>query len=146
MLPCSTVCANWLLYGVQPEKVRKGLVPGRCSGKVHQSHTLGFTGRRVLVSRQWSGKTLADHRADQKDWIRAALAEACSDLPEVDTGRYLYQIARKDDPDVPPVLVRVMAAIELRTRHKAVLRRALGPPGHVPATQINNPPGKGESK
>src|SRR6201999_3340410 len=50
-LPCSPTCANWLLYGVQPDKAKPGLVPGRCTGKVHQADPLGFTGRRVLISR-----------------------------------------------------------------------------------------------
>jgi hypothetical protein len=31
-----------------------------------------------------------------------------------------------------------MSAIELRKRHKAMLRQALAPPGAVPAIQINN--------
>ncbi|WP_322778284.1 replication initiator, partial [Frankia sp. Cas4] len=56
--PCSPGCANWLRYGVQPKNPRGGLVPGRCKGKVHRRETLGFGGRRVLVSRKWSGKTL----------------------------------------------------------------------------------------
>jgi Replication initiator protein, pSAM2 len=55
-LPCSPSCANWLLYGVQPDNTKPGLIPGRCTGKVHQADTLGFTGRRVLISRNWSGK------------------------------------------------------------------------------------------
>jgi len=37
---------------------------------------LGYAGRRVLVSRKWSGKTLDDHRADRKAWLMARL-----DLP-----------------------------------------------------------------
>jgi hypothetical protein len=35
-LPCSPSCANWLLYGVQPDNPKPGLIPGRCTGKVHQ--------------------------------------------------------------------------------------------------------------
>ncbi len=79
VLPCSPTCANWLLYGVQPKDTKRGLVPGRCKGKVHQPETLGFTGRRVLVSRAWSGKTLADHRADNRDWIKTILAGHLTD-------------------------------------------------------------------
>jgi hypothetical protein len=74
VLPCSPSCANWLLYGVQPDKTKPGLVPGRCVGKVHQADTLGFTGRRVLISRNWSGKTLTDHRHDNHTWVKAILA------------------------------------------------------------------------
>ena len=67
--PCSPRCANWLRYGIQPKNARPGLVPGCCKGKAHDADHLGYAGRRVLVSRKWSGKTLADHRADRKDWL-----------------------------------------------------------------------------
>jgi len=79
ILPCSPSCANWLLYGVQPGKAKPGLVPGRCVGKVHQADTLGFTGRRVLISRNWSGKTLTDHRHDNHTWVKAILAGHLTD-------------------------------------------------------------------
>ena len=67
--PCSPTCANWLRYGVQPKNARAGLRPGRCKGKAHRREHLGYAGRRVLVSRKWSGKTLADHRGDRKAWL-----------------------------------------------------------------------------
>jgi hypothetical protein len=51
---------------------RPGLVPGCCKGKAHDADHLGYAGRRILVSRKWSGKTLADHRADRKEWLLAA--------------------------------------------------------------------------
>src|SRR5579859_5813560 len=60
--PCSPMCANWLRYGIQPKNPRPGLRPGYCKGKAHRREHLGYAGRRVLVSRKWSGKTLADHR------------------------------------------------------------------------------------
>ncbi len=71
--PCSPTCSNWLLFAVQPNNARPGLSPGRCTGKAHRRETLGFGGRRVLVSRQWSGKSLADHRNDRKTWVRTLL-------------------------------------------------------------------------
>jgi hypothetical protein len=55
--PCSPRCANWLRYGIQPKNARPGLVPGACKGKAHRREYLGYAGRRVLVSRKWSGKT-----------------------------------------------------------------------------------------
>ena len=67
--PCSPRCANWLRYGIQPRNARPGLHPGACKGKAHRREHLGYAGRRVLVSRKWSGKTLADHRADRKNWL-----------------------------------------------------------------------------
>ena len=74
--PCSPGCANWLRYGIQPKDAREGLRPGACKGKAHRREHLGYAGRRVLVSRKWSGKTLADHRGDRKAWLMATL-----DLP-----------------------------------------------------------------
>jgi integrase len=67
--PCSERCANWLRYGVQPRNARDGLRPGSCRGRAHRAEHLGYAGRRVLVSRKWSGKTLGDHRADRRDWV-----------------------------------------------------------------------------
>ena len=64
--PCSPRCSNWLRYGIQPKNAQRGLTPGACKGKAHRREYLGYAGRRVLVSRKWSGKTLADHRADRK--------------------------------------------------------------------------------
>jgi hypothetical protein len=56
--PCSPKCSNWLRYGVQPKGARAKMRAGHCKGKVHQLDTLAIGGRRVLVSRDWSGKTL----------------------------------------------------------------------------------------
>jgi hypothetical protein len=50
-LPCSPRCANWLRYGIQPDQPS----PGRCPSKAHDREPLGIGGRRVLVSRDWSG-------------------------------------------------------------------------------------------
>jgi hypothetical protein len=138
-LPCSPTCANWLLYGVQPDKAKPGLVPGRCSGKVHQPKTLGFTGRRVLISRQWSGKTLTDHRADNRAWIRTVLAGALADTEDqadTEPERYYFTLARPDDPDVSSLQVRIMRTIGVQTQRKTQLNQVLHPPGAVPATAV----------
>ncbi|MFY1672703.1 replication initiator [Plantactinospora sp. WMMB334] len=117
-----------------------GLTPGRCTGKVHQRSTLGFTGRRVLVSRQWSGKTLADHRADNRAWIRAILAGGMADTdpadPEHGQGdehgqaaadnpeRYRFELARPEDPDVLPLEHRILRAVSARIRWRTDLDAA----------------------
>lgn len=75
-LPCSEGCANRLLYGVQPAGARPGMVPGQCHRRAHDPENLGYGGRRVLCSRQWTGKTLAGHKADRAAVVRAALEEA----------------------------------------------------------------------
>ena len=45
--------------------------PGLCKGKAHKPEHLGIAGRRVLVSRKWSNKTLDDHHAE-RDRVRSA--------------------------------------------------------------------------
>jgi hypothetical protein len=56
-LPCAPTCANWLRFGVQPKEAEPGMLPGHCKHKAHDRTNLGLGGRRVLVSRQWTGKT-----------------------------------------------------------------------------------------
>jgi len=134
VLPCSPTCPNWLLYGVQPKNAKPTARPGRCKGKVHQRRTLGFTGRRVLVSRQWSNKTLTDHRADRKAWVKALLALSATDEHgqadsaehDQDDGldRYEYQLASRDDPDVPPPHVHFLRKIAERQQWRAQLDAA----------------------
>lgn len=119
--PCSPTCANWLRYGVQPRHATAGLMPGYCKGKVHRRETLGFGGRRVLVSRKWSGKTLADHRADRRAWVRDLLG--LPDDPDADA--YLWVQAAPTDPDVLPRENRLLLAIADRSRWRDQLRRAL---------------------
>jgi hypothetical protein len=133
--PCTDRCANWLLYGIQPQKAHAKLKPGRCKGKVHQRETLGIGGRRVLISRDWSGKTLADHKADARAWV-CALLGVTVDLDAVDqteTGdqaaersasRYAWELARPNDPDVPPIGHRLLRAISERARWRADLLAA----------------------
>lgn len=85
-LPCSPKCTNWLRYGVQPKGAEDGMTPGECGKPAHELDNLGHGGRRVLVSRQWTGKRLAEHKADRAAVVRATLAEAGIDMP--DTDRY----------------------------------------------------------
>ncbi|MGH3781733.1 MAG: replication initiator [Pseudonocardiaceae bacterium] len=56
--PCSPRCPVWLHYAIQPHGARHSMTPGRCKGKAHQPEHLGIAGRRVLVSRKWSNKTV----------------------------------------------------------------------------------------
>lgn len=83
-LPCSPGCANWLRYGIQPDHSGPGLRAGKCPAKAHDREHLGLGGRRVLVSRQWSGKTLTEHRADRATVVREALLEAGILAPEIE--------------------------------------------------------------
>jgi hypothetical protein len=117
--PCSPTCANWLRYGVQPKNPRAGLIPGLCKGKAHRPENLGYAGRRVLVSRKWSGKTLADHRADRKAWLLAMLG-----LPTVDDQRYRWERVSPADPDHMPPAQRLLHVLTDRARWQAALGEA----------------------
>jgi hypothetical protein len=145
--PCSERCANWLRYGVQPKHARRGLVAGRCKGRVHHPETLGIGGRRVLVSRQWSGKTLADHRWDQAAWVRKALALGLGyrlqELGRTEDGRIRlvrWEVAKPRDRDVADLPRRLLRAVATRIQQRAQLREALaavGPPDNdVSATRL----------
>jgi hypothetical protein len=117
--PCSPTCANWLRYGIQPKNARPGLVPGCCKGKAHDTDHLGYAGRRVLVSRKWSGKTLADHRADRQAWLLAAL-----DISATDPARYRWELVEPGDPDHMDHARRLLHAVADRARWQAALAEA----------------------
>ncbi|WP_368671131.1 replication initiator [Frankia sp. BMG5.23] len=119
--PCSPVCANWLTYGVQPRNARPGLAPGRCNGKAHRRETLGFGGRRVLVSRQWSGKSLADHKADRRAFV-AALLEAAGQ--KIDQTRHAWQLLRPGDPGTPRRDHLILRAVAERNTWRSQLQAA----------------------
>lgn len=137
--PCSPRCANWLLYGIQPDGAHPKLAPGRCRSRVHQRATLGLGGRRVLISRQWSGKTLADHCADNHAWVRTLLGHTTGhDQEGDDPRRYAWELAKPDDPDLPPLGHRLLRAISERIQQRAQLeyarRQANAPPDQLSAT------------
>jgi hypothetical protein len=136
---------------VQPKKAHGKLRPGNCKGKVHQKATLGIGGRRVLVSRDWSGKTLADHRADAKAWVRALLGVSTDhehvDQADAEPGQpapVAWELARHDDPDLQPLEHRLLRAISQRIQWRTELntareRAGLGPPPDVSATVADDP-------
>jgi hypothetical protein len=118
--PCSPRCAVWLLYGVQPKGARHSMTPGCCKGKAHQPEHLGIGGRRVLVSRKWSNKTLEDHRAERSEFVRQLLHQAgIQPAHGPDSGPYLWERPAPTDPDVPARPVLLLHAIAERQRWKA---------------------------
>ncbi|WP_325052940.1 replication initiator [Actinomadura sp. WAC 06369] len=128
--PCSPTCANWLRYGVQPKSPRPGLTPGFCKGKAHRREHLGYGGRRVLVSRKWSGKTLADHKADRKAWALARLAEAGIPVanPADPDAAHVWERAGPGDPDVRPIEQRLLLLINERAERRRQLDAATQTP------------------
>ncbi|TCO59441.1 hypothetical protein EV192_104283 [Actinocrispum wychmicini] len=131
--PCSASCAVWLLYGVNPKGVNAKTVPGRCKGRAHRRSSLGLPGRRVLVSRKWSGKTLTDHRADRKAFVAQMLAAVGIVKPVTDTSRLIWRTVDPSDQHAPPRDHLLMHAIAQRITWRAEYDRALlaaaGPPG-----------------
>jgi hypothetical protein len=127
------------------------MIPGFCRNKVHQAETLGIGGRRVLVSRQWTGKTLSDHRWDQKAWVRNRLRDSLGHRDDIDPhtqaridanreggspGPIAWDLARPGDPDVGDLSRRLLRAISTKIQHRAAIHaaRTAHPPNNVSAT------------
>jgi hypothetical protein len=117
--PCSPTCANWLRYGIQPRNPKPGLVPGACKGKAHRREHLGYAGRRVLVSRKWSGKTLADHRGDRKAWLTEMLG-----LPATDSDTYRWEPVQPGDDDYMSPSRRLLHSVADRLHWQSALAEA----------------------
>ncbi len=160
-LPCSPECCNWLRFGVQPLGAVAGMAPGECPAKAHDRHHLGLGGRRVLVSRQWTGKTLSEHKADRAAVVRATLAEAGVDMQDSDrcsatattpdgTPRYEWSPVASDDDDVPTYR-RVMAdsiaeAVRWRTEYERAKQLARPPADDRSATTPTPPAWRHDTK
>jgi hypothetical protein len=137
--PCSPRCANWLRYGINPAGARDGLRAGMCRAKVHQVATLGLGGRRVLVSRDWSGKTLSDFRHDQKLWLTRMLGVTRRHTDDVDDqlaeqiqlarerlapDPIFWDLAKPGDPDVPDLATRLLNSIATAIKRREWLDAA----------------------
>jgi hypothetical protein len=77
----------------------------------------------VLVSRLWSGKTLAAHRADRAAVVRAALEEAGIDPDDHDElavvgsdGRWSWELLGRNRVDAPTYTAALAQAITTRQR------------------------------
>ena len=150
-LPCSERCANWLRYGIQPDQPGPGLVPGRCASKAHDRENLGLGGRRVLVSRQWSGKPLTEHPAHRASGVREALMSAGRDAPDLDrmaasvtlpdgSPRFLWADIR---PDHDTYVQAILNSVAERQRWRARYEAAKASAGAVDNRSANGPPPAG---
>ena len=102
-----------------PRTPSPSMRPGACKGKAHRREYLGYAGRRVLVSRKWSGKTLADHRADRKNWLTETLG-----LPATDPARYAWEPVAPGDHDHMPTAQRLLHVVADRMRWLQALDQA----------------------
>jgi hypothetical protein len=91
---------------------------------------LGLPGRRVLVSRRWSNKTLPDHKHDRAEFVRQTLAAI--GIVKPDRSHLIITPVEPGDKNVPPRDHLIMAAASQRTTWRAEYTRALlaaSPPG-----------------
>jgi hypothetical protein len=142
--PCSARCPVWLRYGIVPKGANAKTVAGHCKGKAHRRSTLGLPGRRVLVSRKWSGKTLPDHRADREEFVRQLLAAAGIDQPARNRDNVLIYRVDPGDRDVPPRDELIMRAVAQRITWRAEYDKALLAAAAPGAQQISATGQKGQ--
>jgi hypothetical protein len=131
--PCSPRCPIWLIYGIEPRGARLSTVPGHCKGKAHKPEHLGIAGRRVLVSRKWSNKSLKDHRTERAAFVRQLLAKAgVRPGYAVDDGPFEWERTKAGDTDVPSRPVLLLHAINQRQRWRADYDAAVMAAGDPP--------------
>jgi hypothetical protein len=107
------------------------MVPGHCPHKAHDRDNLGVGGRRVLVSRKWTGKTLTAHRADRAAVVPAALDEAGIDPDDHDElaiagsdGRWAWELLGRARVDPHTYADAIAQAITTRQRWRPDYERA----------------------
>lgn len=115
--PCSPRCGVWLRYGIVPKGATDKTVAGRCKGKAHRRDTLGLPGRRVLVSKKWTGKSLPDHKADRVEFVRQQLAAVGITKP--DTSHLRISPVRPGDKGAPPRENLIIALVADRITKRA---------------------------
>ncbi|MEU8394933.1 replication initiator [Nonomuraea sp. NPDC048892] len=121
--PCSPECANWLRIGVQPKSARAGLRAGLCPRRAHRADRLGYGGRRVLVSRRWSGRRVSDYKEERRAWVLEALG-AEEEEAAAEEGRYLWEAAKEGEEGVPPLAARVWRTVrQRRAAYEAIAKR-----------------------
>jgi hypothetical protein len=91
-----------------------------CKAKAHKAEHLGYGGRRCLVSRKWSGKTLTEHRGERRTHVLRVLGAAGAkpehDTDDADSERYTWQLIGPREPDQPDRLELLLRSIAQRRR------------------------------
>ena len=93
---------------------------------------MGYAGRQVLVSRKWSGKTLADHRGDRQAWLTEMLG-----LPATDPARYRWEQVQPDDEDYLPASRRLLRSVGDRLQWENALNEASRPAQEALAGELS---------
>jgi hypothetical protein len=115
------------------------MTPGACQAKAHTRACLGYGGRRVLVSRKWSGKTLTDHRHERRAFVLALLGvDPTTDQAtagDKTSDRYVWEPTHPGEAG--PLATRLLHAINERRTWRAAYEAARdgnGPPAGSSAT------------
>ncbi|SLE75814.1 Uncharacterised protein [Mycobacteroides abscessus subsp. abscessus] len=130
--PCSPRCPIWLRYGIIPKGATSKTIAGQCKSKAHRRTTLGLPGRRVLVSRKWSGKTLPDHRADREEFVRQLLTDAGIRPPADNVRIYPIEPGTRTPPRHELIMKAIAQRLTWKTQYNTALAN-LGPPGNQQA-------------
>ena len=127
------------------------MVPGHCNHKAHDRDHLGLGGRRVLVSRKWSGKTLAGHKADRAAVVRQALEEAGIDPDDHDElsvvgsdGLWSWELLGRSRVDAPTYAAAIAQVIRTRQRWRAQYETAKAAVAAARAGPASPPCGVGQ--
>lgn len=131
--PCSPRCPIWLRYGIIPKGATSKTVAGQCKSKAHRRTTLGLPGRRVLVSRKWSGKTLPDHQADRQEFVRQLLGDAGIRPPTNNVRIYPLEPGRHTPPRHELIMRAIAQRLTWKTQYNTALA-ALGLPNEGKTT------------
>lgn len=128
LMRCGSALLNWLLYGIQPADAHAEILPGCCPAKAHKAASLGYAGRRCLVSRRWTGKTLDQHPAERREHVMCALGavgiQLQQDTDDQAGDRYQWDpipLGSRDQPDRAELLVQ---AVNQRRRWRTEYLRA----------------------
>ena len=127
--------------------------PGCCRRKAHKPSHLGYGGRRVLVSRKWTAKDLADHRHNRRAHVLAVLGRTPDGHPAAAPGEssansgpeptdapgegFVWELAKNSDPDVDTRQRRVLRSIAHAVRWRTEYRTARD--GHPPTDTPTDP-------
>ncbi|MEV0466222.1 replication initiator [Nocardia tengchongensis] len=133
--PCSDHCPVWLRYGIVPKGVNSKTQPGRCRNKAHSRDSLGVAGNRQFVSKLWTGKTLKDHAAERRDFVKQFLEGAGMTPDEADgwdPDQVTVTVAEPGDPLRPPqahLIMTLLTQVQRRRAQYLQAQMAAGPPG-----------------
>ncbi|SKN04089.1 Uncharacterised protein [Mycobacteroides abscessus subsp. abscessus] len=131
--PCSPRCPVWLRYGIIPKGATAKTIAGQCKSKAHRRTTLGLPGRRVLVSRKWSGKTLPDHHADRHEFVRQLLSDAGIRPPTNNVRIYPIEPGTRTPPRNELIMRAIAQRLTWKTQYNTALA-AIGPPNEGKTT------------